>query len=274
MHQRVVSERKDKFMNLAEVSRTAILPLLCRAIQTEMSDPTFNDPMAVLCLERLMSLSSEEEKQRILKWRKMYTGFNNRDVKARMMTVRRFDTIARQFISDHPGCTVVNLACGFDTRFWRIDTDKCKYIELDLPEMIAVKSEILKDHLNYELIGCSIFDTSWIDKVTTSGNGHFLLLAEALFYYLPKHDVIRILQVISQRFDRSQLVLEMAPEKYTKGLWKKLIQLESRAWGIDVSIISGINNPREMESYANGFKVISIEKGSVGPIITVSINAA
>lgn len=261
-------------MNLSEVSRTAILPLLCRAIQTEMSDPTFNDPMAVLCLERLISLSSEEERKRILKWRKMYTGINTRDVKARMMTVRSFDSITSQFISDNPGCTVVNLACGFDTRFWRIEADKCKYIELDLPEMIAVKSEILKDHLAYELIGCSVFDTSWIDKVTSNGNSRFLLLAEALFYYLPKADVTRILQVISQRFDRSQLVLEMAPEKYTKGLWKRLIQLESRAWGIDVSIISGINNSREMELFADGFKVIGVEKGSVGSIISVSINAA
>ncbi len=261
-------------MDLSEVSRTAILPLLCRAVQSELRNPTFNDPMAVLCLERLIALSSEGEKKRILKWRKMYTGFNSRDLKARIMTVRYFDSITSRFILDNPGCTVVNLGCGFDTRFWRIEADKCKYIELDLPEMIAVKSEILKDHLNYELIGCSVFDTSWIDKITSSGNCCFLLLAEALFYYLPKNDVTRILQEISQRFDHSQLALEMAPEKYTKGLWKWFIQLESRAWDIDVSIVSGINNPGEIESYSNGFKVISVDKGSVGSIITVSINAA
>jgi O-methyltransferase involved in polyketide biosynthesis len=261
-------------MNLSEVSLTAILPLLCRAIQSEREPSTFNDPMAVLCLEKLMALSSEEERKRILKWEKMYTGISSRDSNARIRTVKCFDAITNQFISDNPGCTVVNLACGFDTRFWRIDADHCRYIELDLPEMIALKSEILKDHLNYELIGCSVFDPSWIDKVTSSGNNRFLLLAEALFYYLPKQDVIKILKVISQRFDRSQLTLEMAPEKYTKGLWKRIIQLESRAWGIDVSIISGISNPHEMESYANSFKVIDVDKGNVGPIITVSINAA
>jgi O-methyltransferase involved in polyketide biosynthesis len=261
-------------MNLSEVSRTAILPLLCRAVTSEMNGPDFCDPMAVLCLERLMSISSEEEKKRILKWRKMYTGIHTRDTKARMMTVRRFDSIASQFISKNPGCTVINLACGFDTRFWRIEADKCKYIELDLPEIIELKREILKDHLDYELIDCSVLDTSWIDKVTSNGSSNFLLLAEALFYYLPKHDVTRILQKISQRFDRSQLILDMAPEKYAKGLWKRLIKLESRAWDIDVSFVSGINNPSEVESYANGFKVIGVEKGNVGPIVTVSINAA
>ena len=87
---------------------------------------------------------------------------------------------------------MINLACGFDTRFWRIENEKCKYVELDLPGMIELKREILKDHLDYELIGCSVLDTSWIDQVTSNGNSSFLLLAEGLFYYLPKQDVTRL----------------------------------------------------------------------------------
>jgi methyltransferase (TIGR00027 family) len=260
-------------MNLSEISQTASMALICRAVVSEKKNPVFNDPMAVLFLERLMSISSDEEKKRMIKWKKMYAA-HARDSKARALTARSFDDIANLFISNHPGCTVINLACGFDTRFWRIDNKKCQFIELDLPEMIELKREILKDLLGYELIGCSVLDTSWIDKVTSNGTSNFLILAEALFYYLPKQDVTRILQVIAQRFTRSQLVLDMAPEKYTKGLWKKIIQLHSRAWDIDVSFVSGINNPREIESYANGFKVISVAKGSVGPIITVSINDA
>lgn len=259
-------------MNLSEVSLTAILPLLCRAIRSEINDPAFNDPMAVLCLDRLMSMASDEEKKRILKWKNRYTSINSRDLNARIKTVMSFDAIASCYISNHPGCTVINLACGFDTRFWRIKADKDKYIDLDLPEMIALKKEILQDHLNYEVIGCSVLDPTWIDKVTANGNANFLLLAEALFYYLPKDDVARILGVISQRFTSSELILEIAPEKYTRGLWKKIIQLESRAWDIDVSIISGFNDPRDIEALGNGLKVVGVAKGNVGPIVSVSIN--
>ena len=260
-------------MNLSEVSQTAILVLTCRAVESEKNNSVFNDPMAILCLERLLSISSEEEKKRILRWKSMYAGIQARDRKMRAMTARSFDSIANLFISNHPGCTVINLACGLDTRFWRIENEKCKYIELDLPEMIELKREVLKDHLGYELIGCSVLDTSWIDQVTSNGNSNFLLLAEGLFYYLPKQEATRLLQEIAGRFNRSQLVLDMAPEKYTKGLWKRLIYLESRVWGIDVSFGFGINNPRDIESYGNGFKVIGDVKGSVGSIITVSINA-
>jgi O-methyltransferase involved in polyketide biosynthesis len=261
-------------MNPSEVSRTAILALLCRVIESEKKNPVFNDPMAVLCLERLMSISPEEEKNRIVKWKRRYAGMNARDARERALTAKSFDSIASLFISNSPGCTVINLGCGLDTRFWRIENENCRYVELDLPQMIELKREILRDHLEYELIGCSVLDTSWIDKVTSNGNSSFLLLAEALFYYLPKQDVTKLLGVIARRFIRSQLVLDMAPDKYTKGLWKWIIDLHARAWGIDVSFVSGINNPRDIESYGNGFKVIGDAKGNVGPIITVSINAA
>ncbi len=258
-------------MNLSKVSQTAILILICRVVASKKKTPIFYDPMAVLCLERLITVASAEEKKLMVKWEKMYAGIQARDARARIQTVISFDRITNLFISTHPGCTVINLACGFDTRFWRIENKKCKYIELDLPEMIELKREILKDHLGYELISSSVLDPAWIDQVTSNGNSNFLLLAEGLFMYLPEQDVIRLLQGISRRFNHSQLVLDMAPEKYTHGLWKKMINLESKAWGLDVSIVSGITNPREIESHGPGFKVISAVKGSIGPIITVAM---
>jgi O-methyltransferase involved in polyketide biosynthesis len=260
-------------MNLSQVSRTAILTLIARVVASEKENAIFNDPMAVLCLERLMSISSEEEKNRMIKWKKLYARMHAKDAKPVALRGRRIDRIADLFISNNPGCTVINLACGFDTRFWRIENEKCQYVELDLPEMIELKKEILKDHLGYELIGCSVLDTSWIDKVTSNGNSGFLLLAEGLFYYLPRQDVTGILQAMARRFDRSQLVLDMALEKFTKGLWKRLTQLEGYVWGVDVSFVFGMNDPRDIELFANGFKVIGVVKGNVGPIITVSINA-
>jgi O-methyltransferase involved in polyketide biosynthesis len=262
-------------MDLSQVSRTAILLLICRAVEAEKDKSGFNDPMAVLCLERLISIASEEDKRWILRRKRMYAGIQARDAKAGVRRVMAFDSAANRFIADNPRCTVINLACGFDTRFWRIENEKCRYIELDLPEVIALKSEILKDHLAYELIGSSVLDTSWIDKVTINGNTGFLLIAEGLLMWIPQQDAARLFKEIGERFVRSQLVLDMVPERYTKGIWQKLIRLHSRIdMGLDVFWVFGINHPQDLEAYGKGFKVVGVEKGSAGPIITVSINAA
>jgi len=103
---------------------------------------------------------------------------------------------------------VISLACGFDTRFWRINNKNYKYIELDLPEVIALKKELLNEQINYELRGCSVLDLAWIDKVTVNGNSNILIIAEGIFMYLAKQDVLSLFQAISQRFNDSQITLE------------------------------------------------------------------
>lgn len=259
-------------MDLSQVSRTAILTLLGRVVASEKKNVVFNDPMAILCLERLMSIASAEEKKWIIRQKRMIAAHDARAMARRAGT---FDSIADRFISENPKCTVINLGCGFDTRFWRIENKDCRYIEIDLPEVVALKREILKDQLGYELIGCSVLDSSWIDTVISNGNSSFLLLAEGLFMYFSKQDVTKLLQLLAQKLVRSQLVVEMAHEKFTKGFWKMALGLQAKVWGLDVSFPFGIKNPRDIESYGHGLRVLGDVKGSsVGPIITVSINAA
>jgi methyltransferase (TIGR00027 family) len=255
-------------MNLPDVARTAMLTLICRTLESEKEEPIIKDPMAVLCFERLMAEASEEEKAWILKRKQMYGGRGSAVIVENMQRQGYFDHTANQFIADHPLCTVINLGCGFDTRFWRIQNTNCTYVEVDLPELVELKKELLKGHLTYELIGCSVLDTSWIDKVTSKGNSNFLLMAEGLFMYLPSQEAARLLQVIGERFSHSQLVLDTLPEKYTKGFLRVRY-----AWGLDVSFLFGIKNPRDMETYGKDFKVIDVAKGPLRPIVTVSINA-
>jgi O-methyltransferase involved in polyketide biosynthesis len=262
-------------MDLSQVSRTAVLLLICRAVESARNKAEFDDPMAVICLERLMSAVSEEDRRWIARHKRLYEGIKAGDSKAGVKRGRVFDNTVKRFIADNPGCTVINLACGFDTRYWRIENEKCRYIEIDLPAVIDLKKELLKDDLKFELIGCSALDTAWIDQVTTRGNTGFLILAEGLFMWLARQDAVRLFKEMGERFVRTQIFLDMVPEKFTKGLWRKLIRFHSRLdWGLDVAWDFGIKDPHDIERYGNGLKVIGEQKGSTGPIITVEINGA
>ena len=53
-------------MNLSQVSRTAILTLITRVVASEKQNAVFNDPMAVHCLEGILSAASPEEKDWIV----------------------------------------------------------------------------------------------------------------------------------------------------------------------------------------------------------------
>jgi len=262
-------------MDLSQVSRTAILTLITRVVASEKENAVFNDPMAGLCLERLVSLASVREKNWIIGRKRFYAGISLHDAKAGARRSKVFDAVADRFIAANPRCTVVNLGCGLDTRFWRISNQNCRYIEIDLPEVVALKTQILQDQLSYELIGCSVLDASWMDQVSKDGNSRFLFLAEGLLMFLPGSQVVRLFQQLAQRFIRSQFVFDMVPRKYLSGIWKLLLRLEtSLNWRLDASWVFGVNDPVEIESYGPGLRLLGVEKGSAGPVITLSINAA
>lgn len=261
-------------MNLSQVSRTAILTLMARALTSERGDAGFDDPMAQRCLQGLISLASPEEKKWMLAKQRLYAGISAHDARAGAERAKIFDEIAKRYIAANPQCSVVNLACGFDTRYWRIAPAGCRYLEVDLPEVIALKRAILKEQLAYELIGCSVLDPAWIDQVTAQGNSRFLLLAEGLLMFLPQPEVVRFFQLLSQGFSNSHFALDMVPQKYLHGVWKFLIRLETRInWGLDVAWQSGVRDPRELETYAPGLKVLRAVRGSAGPVISGAIHA-
>ena len=239
-------------MKLTDVSNTSIATSLrSLVIESEKKDPIINDPMAKYCLDKLYSLASEKERV-LLFDRKLPLALTN----PQALRARKYDEIANDFISKNPGCTVVNLGCGFDTRYWRLKNKNCEYIELDL---IEIKKEILKEHLIYKQISCSVLDTSWIDTVIKKGNNNILLLAEGLFMYLPKNDVIKLIKVISERFNNSQIALEVTNEKYTRSLWKKIIRRKINSQlGFDAGSLFkfGVSNGQEIESYGDGIKVV------------------
>ena len=52
-----------------------------------------------------------------------------------------FDELVKAFIDENPDCTVVNIACGLDTRFYRMDNGKITWYNVDLPETIEVRNQ-------------------------------------------------------------------------------------------------------------------------------------
>ena len=242
-------------MKLSDVSKTALATLRSHALESQGKNPIFHDPMAQTCLDALASLASEADRL-LLFDRKLSSRLTNHLA----LRARKYDSLTNDFIARNPSCTVINLGCGFDTRYWRIDNRKCTYIELDLPEVIELKMQALKDKLSYELIACSVLDPSWIDEVTSEGNRNFLLLAEGLFMYLPRADVMILFKTLADRFQHSEIVLEVVTEAYTRGLWKKLVVMKmQRELGLDAgsSYNFGIQNAKELETYAKGIRVVS-----------------
>lgn len=240
-------------MKLSDVSGTAIATLRCHVLESKKTKPILDDPMSEYFLNRLISIASDQNEAAKLSKKLSPVLSNHIAIRA-----RKYDNIVNDFVAENPNSIVINLGCGFDTRFWRIHNQGCKFYDLDLPEVIGLKREILKEKLEYELIACSVLNTSWIDRILSEKNRRVLLLAEGLFMYLNKSDVIGLFKTFAERFLNSQITLEVVTEKYTRGFWKRIVSYKiKRELGLDAgsSYNFGIKNAKELESFAHGIKV-------------------
>ena len=121
---------KHEFKNI--VAETLLIPLYMRAKESRRDNPVLYDKAA----ERLAD-SLEYD----------YSQFDGAKLSEVGCVVRGwyFDRAVRRFIEAHSRPVVVNVGCGLDTRFQRIGDGKAVFYDLDLPEVITLRRELIPE---------------------------------------------------------------------------------------------------------------------------------
>lgn len=141
------------------------------------------------------------------------------------------DRLAGAWLDGHPGAVVVNIACGLDTRCYRM-SGYSHWYNLDLPQTIAVREKLLPESGQISQIAMSAMD-DWGSKITEHGVPA-LIIIEGLTMYLSEVDVKQIFAVISKRFEKATVFTEIMNPAVAKRFKEKSIE-GSRAkftWGI------------------------------------------
>ena len=201
------------------VAETMLLTFYARAQYSKSKKHAFYDAKAVELVERLDYDFSSASK----------------DVAMGGGTIARtlvFDELVRDFLQKHPDAVVVNIACGLDTRVYRLDTGVCTWYNLDLPETIAVRDPIFQEQGRISTIGCSVLDPAWADAVTKRGT--MLFIIEGLTMYLNAKDVQQIFAVISSRFSQATIFVETMNPTMVRHFKEKSIDASNAKfnWGI------------------------------------------
>lgn len=91
------------------------------------------------------------------------------------------DPLVAGYMATHPGCTVVNIACGLDTRFQRLDDGHVTWYDLDLPDVISLRRRLLEDGERHRTIAASALDPAWPDQLEDSeASSDVLVIVEGL----------------------------------------------------------------------------------------------
>ena len=186
---------KPKLKNVPE---TMLISIRARYLETKKKNGIINDPKSVEILDRI---------ERDL------TGKREVSVGAQIGTAIRTEIIDEQaniFLSKNPEAVVVNLGCGLDTRFHRLDNDAVIWFDLDVPEAIALRKNFFKETGRYKFMAKSVLDFSWTERIPK--DKPTLFIAEGLLMYFTRDEVMLILKTIKDKFPQAEMLLEaMSP---------------------------------------------------------------
>lgn len=202
------------------VQETLVIPLYGRKVCTELFPDLYRDETAQKLMERMDYDFSALEAQS----RKTMYRFGFLEVAMRQNYLAEE---IKDYLKTHPDAAVVNLGCGLDATGRNCDNGKCKIYNLDFPDVITVRNELLPAGEREENVACDLNDASWFEKIDASGGAVFF--ASGVFYYFFNEQVKELVRKMAEAFPGGKLVFDAANKKAGKLLrktWLKVAKIK------------------------------------------------
>lgn len=217
--------------------RTCLPTLYGKALDARAADPILGDTLAAEAVDRID-----------FDFRTLHLPKNG----AITLPIRakHLDGWTREFLTDHPAATVLNLGCGLDTRVHRIDPPaSVRWYDVDRPSVIDVRERLYPARDGYRMIGASVTDPAWPAEVAT--DLPVLVVGEGLLQYLPEPDAYAFFNRITGAFPGGQFVFDAYGRLTTR-----VITFASKFSKVPVRLGMSVDDPHALEAAVTGLTLM------------------
>lgn len=226
------------------VQETLVIPLFARKLCTERYPELFEDKKAIELMDKLDYDFLELEK----KSESAMARFGALEAAMRQSDLA---SEVKEYLKEYPNAAVVNLGCGLDQTGESCDNGTCRIYNLDFPDVIAVRNQLLPQTDRIKNIAADLNDTAWFGQIDDTYGVVFF--AAGVFYYFRREDALSLFAKMSERFGGGRLVFDAAGRKAVKMMVKSWI----RQAGIkDVGAFFSVGNAaKELAPSVTGAKI-------------------
>ncbi len=228
-------------IDLGSVQKTMLLPLWGRAAESKKKHPLLMDQTAVKIIEQVdydfLPLTQNLDELTQLAW-----------IKRSLIG----DQVIKKFLTSYPEGTIVNIGCGLDTTFERIDNGKLRWYDLDLPDVIDLRSHFIQENERRRFIATSFLEKDWLHQIEVTGN--VLFIAAGVFYYFQEHEIKDFITQLIDMFPCSELLFDVCSPIGMQIANKKVIESS----GLDAKsyLTWGIKNKKDILSWDARIKLL------------------
>lgn len=227
------------------VQETLIIPLFGRLVCSERFPALFSDPEAKRICDALDYDFAEKR-------RKMESPaglFGALEVAQRQYDLR---CEVEAYLKDHPRAAVVNLGCGLDDTFSKCDNGLCRGYNIDFPDVIEVRNQLLPAIDRETNLACDLNDFGWMDRIDASDGAVFF--AAGVFYYFKTEDVRRLFDAMARRFPGGALAFDACNQRGARLMRKTWLK---EAGITDVDAFFSLEDEGELRGWSDRFAAVT-----------------
>ena len=226
---------KEK-VNVTGVPETMVQTLYARAKETKKQNAKIKDETAVKLVEKLDYDFSKADKDNAMTY----------GVIARTIVL---DRMVEQYLKKYENAVVINLACGLDTRCYRMKGKYLRWYNVDLPETMKIRRQFLPETGPIYQIAKSAMDDSYVDDIDYHGE-NVLVIIEGLTMYLCEKDIRKIFSIIERSFQKVNVMVETMSPFVVKHVKEKSIE------NSNAKFTWGVKNGTELQKIVPNFSIL------------------
>ena len=122
---------------------------------------------------------------------------------------RQMDEWTREFVTDHPDATVLDLGAGLDSRVFRVNPPSgCHWYDIDYPDVIELRNGLYPAHQRHDTIGVDLTHGSWLDPLPR--DKPVAIVADGVFMFLTEQELRQLLSRVVAHFPTGQIAFNAA----------------------------------------------------------------
>lgn len=223
-------------------------PLWARAKFSILYPELFKDDQAVELKEKVLKDHPDAEKEFAVleEFLDEFMGL------AFVARARTFDETIKSYIGTKPRASIINLGCGLDTTFYRVDNGTIHWYDLDLPDAITYRLRLIPETKRSRCISKSVFDFTWMEDVAYTPTDGLLMIAGGLFTYFNETEVSDLFREMARKFPGGEIIFDSSS---ARGNW--IVNRRLKKLGIEgINQVFEARNPRQIEGWSPYIHVI------------------
>lgn len=228
-------------VQLGDVQKTLFLPLWGRAVESKKKDPLLRDARALDVMNKIefdfSPLTNNVKSLTQLGW---------------IQRSLLMDQTIRGFMERYPSATIVNIGCGLDTTFERVDNGLIRWFDLDLPDVIALRKTLIPESDRSRMIASSFLEEGWWGALIKSE--HVLFVAAGVFYYHEESEIRGFFRRLLHQFPGSEMVFDIC-SPFGMRVANKIV-ISASGLGEKSFLKWGLKDAREIERWDRGIRIL------------------